>query len=209
MRPTTGKTGIVDYGMGNLGSLFRALGECGARPVLVDHPSHIEGLDRVLLPGVGAFPEAMKRLRQKRLDVALAHAVLVKQRPFLGICLGMQLLATKGWEVEETSGLGWVEGEVAKLQSNGTTVRLPHVGWNEVFYERDDQIFKNIPQSTDFYFVHSYQLSPSDERRGLAFTRHGGRFVSAVQKDWIFGVQFHPEKSQRAGFRLLANFLSI
>lgn len=200
---------IIDYGMCNLDSVARAVEECGGSPIVTDQAKDIEQANRIILPGVGAFPDAMRNIRQRRLDEILPEQVISKQIPFLGICLGMQLLATKGWEGEETSGLGWVEGEVRRLQPLNQETRIPHIGWNEVNFTRDSPLFRNIPPNKDFYFVHSYHVCCANEANILAQTPYCGTFISAVERDWLFGVQFHPEKSQRIGFQLLKNFLSI
>lgn len=200
---------IIDYGMCNLDSVARAVEECGGSPIVTDQAKDIEQANRIILPGVGAFPDAMRNIKQRRLDEILPEQVISKQIPFLGICLGMQLLATKGWEGGETAGLGWIEGEVQRLQPLDQETRIPHIGWNEVNFTHDSLLFRNIPPGKDFYFVHSYHVCCANETNILARTPYCGTFVSAVERGWVFGVQFHPEKSQRLGFQLLKNFLSI
>ena len=200
---------IVDYGMCNLDSVARAVEECGATPVVTDRVGEIKAAQRVILPGVGAFAEAMRRLRERRLDEILREEVIDRQLPFLGICLGMQLLATRGWEGEEAEGLGWIGGEVRRLEPAGEDTRIPHMGWNEVTTVRDCPLFRGFQGSMDVYFVHSYHLRPHDDEHVVARTPYGRGFVSAVQRGLIFGVQFHPEKSQRTGFQVLRNFLAI
>jgi len=200
---------IIDYGMCNLDSVARAVEECGGMPLVTDKAKDIETANRIILPGVGAFPEAMLNIRQRSLDQILCEQVLERRIPFLGICLGMQLLATKGWEGGEVEGLGWIEGDVRRLEPTEEDTRIPHIGWNEVNFVRDSPLSKGIPSSPDFYFVHSYHLSPYDERDIQATTPYGKGFVSAIQRDLIFGVQFHPEKSQRLGFQVLKNFLLV
>ncbi len=203
------RVAIVDYGMCNLDSVSRAIEECGGKAIITDRAKDLEMANRIILPGVGAFPDAMKNIRQRSLDKILYEQVIGKNIPFLGICLGMQLLATKGWEVVETEGLGWISGEVKRLESFGDDKRIPHIGWNEVHILRDSPLFKGIPSGKDFYFIHSYHLCPKHEENIIARTPYGRGFISAIQKDTIFGVQFHPEKSQRLGFQVLKNFLSI
>jgi imidazole glycerol-phosphate synthase subunit HisH len=200
---------IVDYGMCNLDSVARAVEECGGVAIVTNEAGDFARANRIILPGVGAFPEAMRNLKQRSLDEILSEQVIGKQIPFLGICLGMQLLATNGWEVNETPGLGWIDGEIRRLEPPDKDTRIPHIGWNEVFSNHDSPLFRNIPSGKDFYFVHSYHLCHADKADVLAQTPYCGKFVSAVQRDWIFGVQFHPEKSQRLGFQVLKNFLSI
>lgn len=200
---------IVDYGMCNLDSVARAVEECGGYPIVTDQARDLEVANRIILPGVGAFPDAMRNIKQRRLDEILHEQVIEKQIPFLGICLGMQLMATKGWEISETEGLGWIEGEVRRLEPDISGPRIPHIGWNEVVFVKDSPLFTDISLNKDFYFVHSYVLHCNRKQDILAQTPYCGHFVSAVTRDWIFGVQFHPEKSQRLGFQVLKNFLLI
>jgi len=203
------KVAIVDYGMGNLGSVTRAVEECGGSPVITNKAHELEVANYIVLPGVGAFAIGMRNIRERGLDELLTAQVVGKGIPFLGICLGMQLLATKGWEGEETDGLGWIEGEVKRLQPDGQDVRIPHVGWNEVIFTQASPLFSGIPSGTDYYFVHSYRLLCRNERDVIARTPYCGGVVSAVGRDNIFGVQFHPEKSQRLGFHVIRNFLGL
>lgn len=200
---------IVDYGMCNLDSVARAVEECGGKALVTDQVRDLETANRVILPGVGAFADAMGNIKQRALDQILREQVVKKRIPFLGICLGMQLLASKGFEVEETDGLGFIPGEVRRLNPSSEDTRIPHVGWNEVYPSSDSPLFRGISSGRDFYFVHSYHLCPWDESNVLARTPYAGGFVSAVQSGSIWGVQFHPEKSQRPGFQLLKNFLSL
>jgi glutamine amidotransferase len=158
---------------------------------------------------VGAFAAAMRNLRQRRLHEIISEQVLVKGIPFLGICLGMQLLASKGYEGGETLGLGWISGEVRRLEPTAAKERIPHIGWDEVFYRRDCSLFKGIPTGKDFYFVHSYHFCAANDQDVSAYTPYCGEFTSAVEAGLIFGVQFHPEKSQRLGFQVLRNFLAL
>ena len=199
---------IVDYGMCNLDSVARAVEECGGTPVITDQERDLAVANRIILPGVGAFADAMRNVRECSLDRILAEQVLGNDIPFLGICLGMQLLAMKGWEGVETEGLGWIEGEVVRLEPSAEDKRIPHIGWDEVHWARESTLCRGIRQGEDFYFVHSYHICPRDDEDVLARTPYAGGFVSAIQRGHIFGVQFHPEKSQRAGFQVLTNFLS-
>lgn len=198
---------IVDYGMCNLDSVARAVEECGARPLVTGDAAELVHADRIILPGVGAFPDGMANLRERGLDDALRrHAA--DGIPLLGICLGMQLLAERGWELRETEGLGLVPGEVRRLQPSNGDTRIPHVGWNEVALERECALFRGIDSGSDFYFVHSYYLDCADPAAIVGRTAYCGRFPSAVARGNVFGVQFHPEKSQKRGFQVLRNFLS-
>lgn len=202
------KVAIIDYGMGNLDSVRRAVEECGGIPLIAKEPSDLRTVARIILPGVGAFPQGMRNLREKGFVKELENQVLVNKIPFLGICLGMQLLAGKGWEVQETKGLGFLEGEVKRLTPVNSE-RVPHIGWDEVIFTRQTPLFSDLLSGKDFYFVHSFHLVCEREQDIIATTPYCGGFVSAVSRSNVFGVQFHPEKSQRVGFQVLANFLKI
>jgi glutamine amidotransferase len=199
---------IVDTGLCNLDSIARAIEECGGKSFVTEDPVRLEGAAHIVLPGVGAFPEAMARLKARGLDVALGEQVIERKIPFLGVCLGMQLMATKGTEIRETQGLGWIEGKVGLLQAEPGE-RIPHIGWNEVDSISDSPLFQGIAPGRDFYFVHSYVLTPARSEEVAAITPYGGGFASSVHRGNIYGVQFHPEKSQQAGFAVLRNFLSL
>lgn len=200
---------VVDYGMGNLGSVVRAVEECGGNPLILQEPGDLGGADCIILPGVGAFADGIRNIRARGFEQALADKVVHQGVPFLGICLGMQLLATKGMEGGETNGLGWIEGDVRRLEPDGVDVRIPHVGWNEVVFAQDSPLFSDMASNKDFYFVHSYHFVCTDAKAVLARTPYCGGFNSVVGRENIFGVQFHPEKSQRVGFQLLRNFLTL
>jgi glutamine amidotransferase len=201
---------IVDYGVGNLDSVRRAIEECGGRPMLVDRAEGLRSADRIILPGVGAFATGMANLQERGLDEALREEVLGNGVLILGLCLGMQLLATSGWEGgTETKGLQWIEGEVRRLAPPDPAARVPHVGWNEVRFVRPSALFREVPEGRDFYFVHSYHMVCANPRDIVAETAYGSPFVSAVAKNNIYGVQFHPEKSQRAGFKVIRNFVEL
>lgn len=202
------RVAIVDYGMCNLDSVARAVEECGGAPVVTDRVEDLGTADRIILPGVGAFPDGMHNLRERGLDVAL-RTQAARGAPLLGICLGMQLLATEGWEGSRTPGLGLIAGSVQRLASGGDAIRIPHIGWNEVDLVRSSQLFDGIASGRDFYFVHSYALACERPDEVLARTAYGSGFVSAAACDNVVGVQFHPEKSQKLGFRLLRNFLAL
>jgi imidazole glycerol-phosphate synthase subunit HisH len=201
---------VVDYGMCNLDSVARAVEECGGTAVVSDRVADLERASRIILPGVGAFPDAMRHLKQLGLDKALYEQAVEKGIPFLGICLGMQLLADVGWENNSrTEGLRMISGEVRRLDPIDEGERIPHVGWNEVHATRTNPLFRGIAPGRDFYFAHSYHFSPSNPADVLATTPFAGSIISAVQNGLIFGVQFHPEKSQKAGFQLLSNFFAV
>lgn len=200
---------IVDYGMGNLASARRALEECGAAVRVSDEPGDLKDAERVVIPGVGAFSHAMERLRSRGWVEAIRDAALKDGIPVLGVCLGMQLLADEGDEGGESRGLGLVRGRVERLIPAAEGERVPHVGWNAVDPVGTPALLAGIPAATDFYFVHSYRFVPENEADIVATTPYCGRLVSAVGHGRVAGVQFHPEKSSRAGFRLLRNFLAL
>lgn len=206
---TTHKTvAIVDYGMCNLDSVSRAVEECGGTPVVTGDKLDIESAEYIILPGVGSFADAMKEIRKRSLDTVLKEQIIDRNIPFLGICLGMQLMATKGSEGDAVEGLGIIDGEVKCLIPDSKETRIPHIGWNEVKHTNSSLLFKGIESGKDFYFVHSYHFCCSEENV-VARTPYCGEFVSAVAKGMAFGVQFHPEKSQKAGFQVIRNFLSL
>lgn len=207
------KVGVVDYGVGNLGSVLRALEELRAAPVLVDRPVDLHTCDSLILPGVGSFADCARALADGGWTSALRDEVNGHGRPLLGVCLGMQLLAdssTEGVaEGDTVAGLGFVPGRVRHLRELGCTLRVPHVGWNGITRTPSGAgLFDGIADGTDFYFVHSYAFTPDDPADVLATTEHGVPVTAAVRRGHVWGTQFHPEKSSRAGFRLLRNFLA-
>lgn len=206
------RVGVVDYGVGNLGSVVRALEELRVAPVLLGGPNDMRATDRLILPGVGNFADCARLLEAGGWTAALHDAVKGCGRPLLGVCVGMQLLADSSTEgVSEglnSPGLGLIPGQVRHLRSFGCTHRVPHVGWNGITRMRaDDHLFQAIPDGTDFYFVHSYAFAPEDFDDVLATTDYGVPITAAVRRGHVWGTQFHPEKSSRAGFRLLKNFV--
>lgn len=203
------RVAVIDYGMCNLDSVARAIEECGGKVHVTENERDIKAATHIVLPGVGAFPDAMRNLREHGLVDVLTEQVIEEGTPFLGICLGMQVLASRSWEGGETAGLGWIDAEVRRLESFGEDTRIPHMGWNEVHTSGESVLWKGVPATADFYFAHSYHLVPRNEREVLGRTPYGKGFVAAVQTGNAFGVQFHPEKSQRMGFQVLRNFLSV
>ena len=206
------KVGVIDYGVGNLGSVLRALEELRVAPVLVNRAADMHATDCLILPGVGNFADCARLLEVGGWTTALRDEVQGYQRPLLGVCVGMQLLAdssTEGAsEGEDAPGLGFIPGQVRHLRSFGCTQRVPHVGWNGITRTRtDDHLFDDIPDGTDIYFVHSYAFAPQDAGDVLATTDYGVPVTAAVRRGHVWGTQFHPEKSSRAGFRLLKNFI--
>ncbi len=208
---------IVDYGSGNLHSAHKAFeraareaGLAGAIAVTPD-PKIVAGADHIVLPGVGAFADCRRGLDAlPGMVEALREAVLENGRPFLGICVGMQLLATRGLEHGETPGLGWIEGEVAALKPDDASLRIPHMGWNTLDARRAHPVLKDIPtgpKGLHAYFVHSYAFRPADPEDVIASADYGGAFAALIGRDNMIGSQFHPEKSQTLGLALIANFL--
>ena len=203
------ETAIIDYGMGNLLSVQRAFEKCGSEAVIIDNPLELRHAERIVLPGVGAFPDAMQHLKQDGWLEELDRAVLKKEIPLLGICLGMQLLAEKGYEVQECTGLGYIKGEIRRLQQKEPDERIPHVGWNEIRQKNQIPLLEGITDGTNFYFVHSYYFNAQEQSHVACVTPYCGEFVSVVYRDNIVGTQFHPEKSQKAGFKVIKNFLTM
>ncbi|MGC8667508.1 MAG: imidazole glycerol phosphate synthase subunit HisH [Chthonomonadales bacterium] len=200
------KVVIVDYGMGNLLSVFHAFEMVGAEAVVTRDAHEILSADRVVLPGVGAFGDCMTNLRRFGL-IEVLNKVRESGRPVLGICLGMQAMAAWSDEGGRHEGLGWFDAGVVRLTPSDTAYRVPHVGWNDIRWRRESPLFAGLPDNPDFYFVHSYAVrcaSPGDVE---AECDYGGIFTAAVRKENLFATQFHPEKSQDYGLQLLANFL--
>ncbi|MGE0751987.1 MAG: imidazole glycerol phosphate synthase subunit HisH [Variibacter sp.] len=208
---------IVDYGSGNLHSAAKAFERAArengiAQPILVTNdPSEVVRADRVVLPGVGAFADCRRGLDAVPGMVdALEEAVRRKGRPFLGICVGMQLMAERGLEYVVTKGLGWVKGDVEKIKPSDTTLKIPHMGWNTLDAARPHPLLNDIPvgpRGLHAYFVHSYALTRGERADLIAQADYGGPVTAIVGRDNMVGTQFHPEKSQRLGLALIANFL--
>lgn len=206
---------LIDYGSGNVRSVRRALeaaasGLGRAREIaLTDDPDLIRRADRIVLPGVGHFADCAEGLRARTGVVeAMSETVMERGAPFLGVCVGMQLLADVGREDGETEGLGWIAGAVEKLSPGDPTLPIPHMGWNALDVTRDHDVLRDLGDDPHVYFTHSYVFSATDQADVAAAFSYGGSFVAAVARDNIFGTQFHPEKSQQVGIRLLANFLT-
>jgi len=198
---------ILDYGSGNVKSVFNLATTLNPNVTISNQTRDIENATHLILPGVGAYAAAMRKIHQLIPMTHLEKAVFTDKKPFLGICVGMQVLANKGYEFEITTGLGWIPGEVKKLDSG--FLPLPHIGWNNIEVIQTSPLTKQF-KTLDFYFVHSfaYVLATVNNNSVIATTNYGTDFCSIIQKDNIYGVQFHPEKSQKAGKLLLTNFLS-
>jgi len=200
------RVAILDYGMGNLRSVEKALEKVGARATITRDHDALRGADGLVLPGVGAFPKAMERLRELELDALLGDR-LASGTPVLGICLGMQLLFEASSENEGAWGLGFLAGRVDRLAAPG--LKIPHIGWNSVRWTRRSELLDGLPDQSSFYFVHSYApVVPADDDV-LGTSEYGRRFVCAVERPPLYGFQFHPEKSSSGGLRLLGNFAGI
>jgi glutamine amidotransferase len=201
----TARIAILDYGMGNLRSVEKALEQIGATATITSDAAEVRGADGVILPGVGAFPRAMERVRELGLDELIAERRGAGV-PILGICLGLQLLFESTTELGGAAGIGLLRGEVAELDADG--LKVPHIGWSPVRWERESPLTAGIDSETPFYFVHSFApRSAAAELLGTA--AYGARFACAAERDNVFGVQFHPEKSSAAGLRLLSNFVGV
>lgn len=213
--------GIIDYGAGNLRSVQNAFDYLGAKTQIVREAENLTKFDRILLPGVGAFGEAMSKIRALNLDVALREFI-ASGKPFLGICLGMQLLFEKSYEFGENAGLGVINGEVVKFDTSKFTdtnlspqnstfapkIKIPHVGWNGLKFAKETKINANLNDEIYLYFVHSYHVL-CDDSVVLGRTNYGYEFVSAVAKDNVFGFQAHPEKSHKNGLKIIKNFMEL
>jgi glutamine amidotransferase len=202
---------LINYGSGNLRSAEKALVKAAdgrARILVTDDPAEVARADRVVLPGVGAFAACMSALEARPgLIEAMTEAVKGRGAPFLGVCVGMQLLATRGLEFGETAGLDWIAGEVRRLEPTDPAAKVPHMGWNSLTGVTDLPVLADLKGGRAVYFTHSFAIWPKDETDVAAWVDHGGRFPAAVARGNVAGVQFHPEKSQDAGLSLLARFL--
>ena len=200
--------GVVDYGMGNLRSVLNAFEAICVETCLIKNPEDFSKADSIVLPGVGAFGNGMKNLHQKNFIDELNDHVLHKKKPFLGICLGMQLLATKSNENAEFYGLDWISGHVDRLSPDvgNNQIRVPHIGWNDVDFYKKDGLYKNIEEPGCFYFVHSYVLKPKNPLVLSGVCEHGEKFAASIEFKNIWATQFHPEKSHKFGLKLLKNW---
>ena len=202
---------LIDYGSGNLRSAEKALAKVAegrAEVAVTSDPATVVAADRIVLPGVGAFAACMAALKARTGVIeAMEEAVRRRGAPFLGICVGMQLLASRGLEFGETPGLGWIEGEVRRLEPADPAVKIPHMGWNTLTDVTDHPLFGPLRNGDAVYFTHSFAFFPSDPADVAAWVDHGGRFPAAVARGNVAGVQFHPEKSQKPGLALLSRFL--
>ncbi len=198
---------VIDYGTGNLGSVSKALKSLGAEVKVTKARSDLEKADKIVLPGVGAFKDAMEALVKLGLSGALKDAIFSK-KPYLGICLGLEILFEESAEGGKSDGLGLLEGDVVRFE--GGALKVPHMGWNQIRQKKAAcPLLKGIADNAFFYFVHSYYVRPNDESIIASVTDYGGEFASMIWRDNIYAVQFHPEKSQENGMRFLENFIQL
>lgn len=198
---------IIDCGISNLHSITKAVEIVGGDVCVSNKAKDIEKAERIVLPGVGTFKKGMENLRKLGLIEVLNEQVLKRRKPFLGICLGMQLLARKGSEYGISQGLGWLPAVVKPFESDNKDLKIPHMGWDDVVIELESSLFSRIGKNSTFYFVHSYYIIPDTTKVIVATCDYGLKFAAAILQDNIFAVQFHPEKSQKNGLTLLKNFI--
>jgi len=197
---------IVDYGMGNLRSVAKACEHVGFSPIVSSDPDQVASSDALILPGVGAFKECVENLNKRGLFRPIQEILQKNDRPFLGICLGLQLLFTESEEGEKVPGFDVITGKVRKFVGD---LKIPHMGWNQIQIKNDSALFKGIPNESYMYFVHSFYVDPEDKNVIATQTEYGQKFTSSIQKGNIYGIQCHPEKSQEVGLSVLKNFKSI
>lgn len=204
---------IIDYGSGNLHSLAKALENSTNEPKNIkisNNANDIKQASHVILPGVGAFDDCIKNLRKiNGLQDSLEEFAFIAKKPFLGVCVGMQMLADESHEHEITKGLGWIGGKVLPIPRINNTIKIPHMGWNNLEIISDHSIFKNITNKSHVYFVHSYKFDCNNLNNVLADVEHGIKITAAIAKDNLIGLQFHPEKSQKVGLDILRNFVNM
>ena len=201
---------VIDYGMGNLRSIWKGLEFVGGEVEVTNDLGKIKNAEKIVLPGVGAFGDGMTNLRTLGIDTLLKDLILNEKKPFLGVCLGMQLLAKKSYEFGEHEGLGIIDAEVKRFTVDETHhLSVPHVGWNTIELKNPHPFFEGIPEKADFYFVHSYFVDCTDTSLVAATCDYGISFPAILAKENIFATQFHPEKSQKYGLRLLKNFVEF
>ena len=207
------KVTIVDYNSGNISSVINSFKEVAKDKVNIEVTadlSKIKSSDKVVLPGQGSFKSCVDALNKiDGLTETLNEFVINNKKPLLGICVGLQMFADIGYEETETKGLGWISGKVSKIDNQGGKFKLPHIGWNQVNFVKDSKIFKNIENNSHMYFVHSYEFIPEDKNVISATTDYSSNIVCSVEKENIFGTQFHPEKSDKFGLKIIDNFINL
>ena len=204
---------IVDYNSGNISSVinsFNKVAEDTANIEVTSDLNRIKTSDKVVLPGQGSFKGCIDSLNKiNGLKDTLNEFAIIAKKPLLGICVGLQMFADKGYEETETKGLGWISGQVLKIDNQNGKYRLPHIGWNQINIIKESKIFKNIENNTHMYFVHSYEFIPEDKNVISSTTHYSSNIVCSIEKENIFGTQFHPEKSDKYGLQIIENFIKI
>ena len=204
---------IVDYNSGNISSVVNSFKEVAHGKVNIEVTADLNKIklsDKVVLPGQGSFKSCVDALNNiSGLVETLNDLVLINKKPLLGICVGLQMFADVGYEETETMGLGWISGKVSKIDNKNGKYKLPHIGWNQINILKDSKIFKNIENNSHMYFVHSYELVPNDKNVVSATTDYSSKIVCSVEQENIFGTQFHPEKSDKIGLKIIDNFMNI
>ena len=204
---------IVDYKSGNISSVINSFNEVAKDKVKIEVTSDINKIkssDKVVLPGQGSFKSCVDGLNNiNGLVDVLNEFVINNKKPLLGICVGLQMFADIGYEETETKGLGWISGKVSKIDNQNGKYKLPHIGWNQINIVKDSKIFKDIESNSHMYFVHSYEFIPNDNSVTAAITDYSSKIVCAIEKDNIFGTQFHPEKSDKTGLKIINNFINL
>ena len=204
---------IVDYNSGNISSVINSFKEVAKDKVSIEVTSDLKKIklsDKVVLPGQGSFKSCIEALKNiNGLTDTLNEFAITNKKPLLGICVGLQMFADIGFEETETKGLGWIPGKVSKIDNQNGKFKLPHIGWNQINIVRESQIFKDIENNSHMYFVHSYEFIPQDKNIISATTEYSSNIVCSVQKENIFGTQFHPEKSDKMGLKIIGNFMNL
>ena len=204
---------IVDYQSGNISSVINSFTEVAKGKVNIEVTSDIKKIissDKIVLPGQGSFKSCIDSLNSiNELVGTLKEFAITKKKPLLGICVGLQMFADVGYEESETKGLGWISGEVSKIDNQNKKFKLPHIGWNEIEIQKESKLFKDIKNKSHMYFVHSYEFIPKDKSVISATTDYSSKIVCSVEKDNLFGTQFHPEKSDKTGLKIIENFIKL
>ena len=207
------KVTIVDYNSGNISSVINSFKEVAKEKVNIEvtsDPNKIKSSDKVVLPGQGSFKSCVEALNNiDGLSDSLNEFTMTNKKPLLGICVGLQMFADIGYEETETKGLGWISGKVSKIDNQNGKYKLPHIGWNQINIVRDSKIFRDIENNSHMYFVHSYEFVPNDKKVISATTDYSSNIVCSIEKENIFGTQFHPEKSDRIGLKIIDNFINL
>ena len=207
------KVTIVDYSSGNISSVVNSFKEVAQNKAKIEITSDLEKIkasDKIVLPGQGSFKSCVDALNKiSGLNDALNEFVTVNKKPLLGICVGLQMFADVGYEETETKGLGWISGKVSKIDNQNGKYKLPHIGWNQINILKDSKIFKQVENNSHMYFVHSYEFVPTDKTVISATTDYSTKVVCSVEKENLFGTQFHPEKSDKIGLRIINNFINL